>query len=495
MFWKKKAPPVAPEPVSPLRLSISDVASGRDAVEYQPFTPARPAPGVAPDLAMDSCMQETTQWANSAFTDLMMASYAEGQQFLGYPRLAEMAQRTEYRVATETIATEMTRKWIKITATANGDEKAEKIQKINDEFDRLKVRDEFERAATLDGFFGRAHLYIDLGGTDDLSSSIGNGGEASKHKVKRIKALKVIEPMWAYPAEYDSVDPLADNFYRPACWYMNGKRVHETRLIPMVSREVPDMLKPAYAFGGIPLSQLLKPYVDNWLRTRQGVADLIVQFSVSVLKTQAASALFSGDNGSGLRARAKMFTNFRDNRGLYIIDKESEDFQNISTPLGTLDKLQAQAQEQMCSAARIPLVKFTGLSPSGLNASSEGEIRVFYDYISSYQQAFFAEPLTRILKFVQIALFGEVDPEIDFAFEPLAEMDPIQRSTIRKTDADTDAVLIDAGVISAEESRKRIADEEDSPYDALDENAMPGALPDSDIQDLLRNADVRSTPA
>ena len=42
---------------------------------------------------------------------------------------------------------------------------------------------------------------------------------------------------------------------------------------------------PAYAFGGLSMTQMMKPYVDNWLQTRQSVNDIIQNFSTSVLKT------------------------------------------------------------------------------------------------------------------------------------------------------------------------------------------------------------------
>jgi hypothetical protein len=49
----------------------------------------------------------------------------------------------------------------------------------------------------------------------------------------------------------------------------------------------------------------------------------------------------------------------------------------------------------MASVSRIPLVKFTGIQPAGLNASSEGEIEVYDDTIAAYQNRFFAPNLTR----------------------------------------------------------------------------------------------------
>ena len=57
----------------------------------------------------------------------------------------------------------------------------------------------------------------------------------------------------------------------------------------------------AGAFGGLAMSQMLKPYVDNWLRTRQSVSDLIHSFSVSGIKTDLSTMLMGdGDQLAGM---------------------------------------------------------------------------------------------------------------------------------------------------------------------------------------------------
>src|SRR6266567_3166637 len=92
------------------------------------------------------------------------------------------------------------------------------------------------------------------------------------------------------------------------------------------------------------------------------------------------------------------------------LNKETEEFENVSASLGTLDQLQAQTQEHMASVSRIPLVKLLGISPAGLNASSEGEIETFDDTINAGQEALIRPNLTRLLHFVQLNLWGAIDP-------------------------------------------------------------------------------------
>jgi hypothetical protein len=173
------------------------------------------------------------------------------------------------------------------------------------------------------------------------------------------------------------------------------------------------------------MSQMAKPYVDNWLRVRQSVSDLISTFSTSGIKTDLNQLLAIG--GDQLFKRLVLFNSNRDNQGLMVLDKDSEEFFNLSTPLGTLDTLQAQAQEHMASVSRIPLVKLLGISPAGLNASSEGEIETFDDTINAGQEALVRPNLTRLLHFVQLSLFGAVDPGITFTFVPLSDLTPKER--------------------------------------------------------------------
>ncbi|MGX8008917.1 hypothetical protein ACVDG8_007805 [Mesorhizobium sp. ORM8.1] len=75
---------------------------------------------------MDSAIGGVQTWAN-AFA--LSGFLTEGITFLGYAYLTELAQRPEYRVIAETIASEITRKWIRFTAN-DGDDKTEKIKEL-----------------------------------------------------------------------------------------------------------------------------------------------------------------------------------------------------------------------------------------------------------------------------------------------------------------------------------------------------------------------------
>lgn len=425
-------------------------------------------------LAMDETpLSSVTSWAAA---QAISSAWSEGLQFLGYTYLSELAQRAEYRVPSEIIAEEMTRKWIRFQGKGDAD-KTDKISELTDYLDDLKLKATFHQAALIDGLMGRGHIYIDTGQTkdgDELQTSIGNGrDDVSRSKVGKgkLRGFKVIEPIFAYPLSYNSSDPLADDWYRPEQWFAMSRSIHRSRFLTLVGRPVPDILKPAYAFGGLSLSQLGKPYVDNWLRTRQSVSDLVHSFTVFKLGTDMSTLLM--DQGDQLFRRMELFNNLRDNNNLFLHDKETEEFDNTSAPLGTLDALLNKSQEQMASVWRIPLVKLLGIQPGGLNASSEGEIVTFYDTINAQQERLFRPPLTTCIDFAQMSLWGDVDPDIVFVFEPLRALSRKEEAEVRKTDAETGQILVSGGTISPEEERKRITSDPDTMYQGLDPNDVP----------------------
>lgn len=472
----------APEARKPLQ--IDPVLRGRAKARrgalqpVQPFLAAQHPPGTTggdKNLAMDEA-PGVGDWAQQSLGSYLgIYGY-----FPGFPQLAIQSQIPEIRRMVEIIATESVRKFIKLHAS--GKDKADKIRLIEADMKKFRVRDCYRRMLEGDGYMGRGHLLVDLGAETDaeLATPIGDGSDAaSKAKVVKgkLKGFKVVEAMWAYPSGYNSSDPLADDWYKPAHWIVQGKRVHRSRLLTFVGREVPDLLKPAYSFGGISLSQQVKPTVDNWLRTRQSVSDLVNAFSVMVLKTNMGNTLGVAD--ASVLDRAELFNDIRDNRGLMILNKDTEEFMNVSAQIAGLSDLQAQSQEHMAALPGIPLVKFFGLQPKGLNASSDGEMRSFFDWIASYNEH--GRPiLEAIVNFIQLNRFGEVDPEITIEFEPLWSMSDKELAEVRKIEADTAQVYADTGVILPNEERKRLADDPESMYHGLDPDPEIGTPDDGD---------------
>lgn len=473
-FWNRTQPDPPPVPRD-LGSGVRDALRRAQEIEpvRYPIRPPQIMPGVVPvgataQVAMDSAAYEQARMAHDSVPTFSAAMYNYGniEGFPGYPYLMLLALRVEYLNMADAYATDMTREWIKFNSSETaGDETKERITELEQAVSNLQLRHIIAKAVRDDCFYGTGQVLINIRGAKPEDPLIISRKTITKGS---LESFKNVDPIWTTPLMYNALDPSKPDFYKPTSWWVMGQHWDATRMEFLITRPVPDIYKPAFNFSGISLSQLAEPYVNNWLRTRQSVSDLINNFSIIVLKTDMDQVLSGGSDGSSLFDRIKLFTMTRSNKGVMALDNVREALEQVAVPLGGLHELQAQAQEQMCSATREPAVKMTGIAPSGFGNVGEGEIRVWYDLIHALQEMHLRKMLERMIKIVQVSLWGEIDEDISFEFNPLYQMSDSELAIIRMNDSIRAGNLIDRGVIDPQEERERMARDPESGYSGID---------------------------
>lgn len=406
-------------------------------------------------------------------------SFVEATGWPGFQTLGLLAQLPEYRNMHERLADEVVRTWGKVTSTSKDEAAAEKITHLHQCLDRFNVRSLIRQAVVHDQAYGGAHVFPRLKDAGvDVPADTPLLLSPAFVKKGCLESFTCVEPMWVTPLAYNASDPTKPNFYKPSSWMMLSVTVSASRLYTLISRPVSDLLKAAYSFRGISITQMALPSVDNWLRTRQSVSDTVKQFSITYLKTDMSQQMAPG-GAQSLMDRAQLFNLMRDNRNLGVVDKDSEDFAQINTPLSGLDTLQAQAQEQLSAISHQPLVVAFGITPAGLNANSDGEIRVWYDYVAGYQSHNVTPLMQWILQLVQLSEFGEIDGGLSWEWAPLYELTDVELAEVRNKNAQTDLTYTEMGAISTAIVQERLAADPLSGY--------AGALADRDETDEVRD--------
>jgi phage-related protein (TIGR01555 family) len=429
-------------------------------------------------LAMDSGYEEQLAAEDNtpAAWGFNAVAASPGLTYLGAPYLAELAQISEYRIPAESLSTEMTRTWGKLVSKSNDPKAADKIKDLTADIEKFKLRDLFRQAALKTEWFGRGHLYISVEGQDDDRNRQVPLTEVGKGK---LLGFACIEPYWLTPYSWNSTHPERPDFYKPQSWYVLGRKTHSTRILTFIFREVPDLLKPAYDFGGISITQLMMPYVTRWLRTAKSVNDLINIFSVVTLATDLNALLAEEtDSPKGLLARLQGFIQARDNKGAMLVNKDTEELQIQNVPLSGLDKLQAQSQEHMATPGRMPLIKFFGIVPAGLGSGkAEGEFQSWYDYVHALQELGYMPNLKIALDYIQMNRYGKVDDDLTWEWNSLWEPTPKEEADIRKADAERDGAYLDRQVVTQDEVRDKLRNDPESGY-----NGLQGKAPDPMIE-------------
>ncbi|MBJ9257291.1 DUF1073 domain-containing protein [Citrobacter amalonaticus] len=443
---------------------IDNASVANDEKPFAEFKRYEPLPGVIPEdkkesaLAMDSTPYDVL---NS------MSIGNEYSGFRGYPVLATMSQQVEYANMHTVMADEMTRNWIEVKSTEEGDSDIDLMEAALQKYDVKRL---IHEAVRQDSMFGVAHIYIDVGVNQD-SYELEKPLFLDPRKIGKgsLKGFRVVDPTWIYPAMYNTRWPLADDFYKPQAWFVMGQTVNESRFIDIISRPVPDILKPSYNFGGLSLTQLMEDYVVDWRDAKKNVIKILRTLRMRALQTDMDARL---QEPGQFDKRIKLFTQYQDNFGIWAIDRE-EGLLHQQTSLSELSNLLSNYQDQMCIPARITNLKLLGNAPAGLNASGDSELETWHETISGMQERDIRRALENIFKIIQLSEFGEIKKNIFFEFKPLDELSEKEKAEINEIKVRTVCLPADSQLVNTEEGRDALKSIEGAGFESLDGEYEP----------------------
>jgi hypothetical protein len=182
--------------------------------------------------------------------------------------------------------------------------------------------------------------------------------------------------------------------------------------------------------------------------------------------------LYSSGARSQVERRIANFIRWRNNDGVAVLDKDSEDFAQINTPLAGVDALLSQSLQFVVAVNRTNVVKTLGLSPAGFN-TGDSDIKTHNDLIAGLQEKVLREPIQRILQALTLAIWGDAEP-VAFDFNALNEDDERTVAETQKIRADVIAVYADRGIITPEEGREAVRQMEQGDLAGV----ITGDLPD-----------------
>lgn len=441
-------------------------------------------PGMVGDAAPSEIYGMGAAMGLAASNPTLAQMAHEGIGFPGYPYLSALSLRGEYQNIVGIREREFFRKWGHFQSrSGNSDKIKAKVEEIEKEMERLEVRQNLRQSFKNDENFGNGFMSILWKGDEDneeeLESVLPSGPEL---KGKPIERLQVVEPVWITPDTYEAWNPLRKDFYIPQHWWVMGKRVHISRITQIIQRPMHDLFKQAFNFGGLPITLMAKPYVDNWLRNRQNVPDIINTLRVFVVKedlTLNASGLKTAGapNGRGktLNQALRSWQRTMDNFGILALSKDGG-LDVKTTPLSDLHDLLGQSLEQICCITNIPVIKFTTNQPAGLNATSDGAIRTFYDTGRAIRENDIQPSLMRIVDLIQLTLWGEIDEDIEWVWDDLYEETPADKLDMEGKKAEIRASDRQNGFITGDEGREQLRGDPDSIYAAANVELTGSAI-------------------
>ena len=347
------------------------------------------------------------------------------------------------------------------------------VNKINQTRDILTQCREAARHARM---FGIRHVLFQVDGIDYTAPFNLDGVTPGSYR-----GISQIDPYWLTP-EFDIgglQDPAQRHFYEPTWWRLpNGMRVHRSHFIILREEEVPDILKPTYFYGGLPLPQLIYERVYAAERTANEAPELALTKRLVTMKASLENYLTDQNE---VTDRLNAFNQLRSNHG-FLITGEDEDVTQIDTSLADFDALLMSQYQLVAAIARTPATKLLGTSPKGFNATGEHESDSYDQELVSIQTANMTPILNRHHDLLCRSDFSQYPGlSISAEWNPPRMAKEKEKAEIGLLKAQTAQTHIAAGVIAPDEERGRLVADPESGYSGLD--MQDDSLPFDDDDD------------
>lgn len=412
------------------------------------------------------------------------------QGFIGYQNAAFLAQHWLVYKACATPVDDAIRNGYDIT-TADGDDLPLDALKILKRWDRkIGMTGQLRDFGTKGRIFG-LRIALFLVDSDDPDYYI-KPYNPDGVKPGSYRGISQIDPYWVAPIlDADSAGvPSTKHFYEPTWWLIGSMRVHRSHLVLFRYADPPDVLKPLYLFGGIPLPQMIMERVYCAERTANEAPALALSKRTTVWLTDMAQVMA---NSQKTQDMLSTWIAYRDNFGIKLGDKEGDAFQQFDTPLADFDGLVMTQYGLVAATAGMPITKLLGTTPGGFAATGQYDESSYHELLESMQGRDFTPLLERhhelVMRSYVIPKFPKLkDAEIVVKWHELDAMTHLEQSQVNLAKAQTGAALVAAGALTPEDERGRIAEDPDSGYHGIGIDLETESLPDEDDPEAAAEA-------
>lgn len=298
------------------------------------------------------------------------------------------------------------------------------------------------------------------------------------------KGISQVDPYWITP-ELDMVassDPASIHFYEPTFWRINGKRYHRSHLIVIRTCDPPDVLKPTYFYGGIPLPQRIYERVYAAERTANEAPQLALTKRSNVIHVDMEAM---AANQVALEQRLQEAAYYRDNYGYKVVGLE-ETMEQFDTSLNDLDEAIMTQYQLVAAIAEVPATKLLGTTPKGFNATGEYEESSYHEFLESIQTHDIRPLLERhyllLVRSYVVPKF-KVEPfEVGVVFAELDAETSKEKAERQFIESQAAKNYSDTGAIDGTDIREKLIADEESGWNGLSKIMPEGATPVGVVQ-------------
>lgn len=228
-------------------------------------------------------------------------------------------------------------------------------------------------------------------------------------------------------------------------------RIHASRLIVFGGARTSWRQRQANEGFDLSVLQRCQDALRDTDQTWRAVMNLLQDMSQAVFKIKGLVSMIADGRKDVVLNRMEVVNMARSIARAVVIDADGEDFSHVGAQnLSGVEPLLVRSIVRLATAAEMPVTVLAGVSPSGMNATGDGEIRIWYKRVTREREDI--EPQCMRLASV-IARTEGLEPPTSLDWPSLWEPTETEIADLDAKRAGTDKIRIDAGVLDAQEAR------------------------------------------
>lgn len=304
----------------------------------------------------------------------------------------------------------------------------------------------------------------------DMKKAMEKPYDPSKVKKGTYTGMTLVQPFWVtYQMSIDGVsNPQMAGYYEPEYYVINATtKIHKSWVIKLITGVCPDILKPVYYYGGIPLTQQIFERVYCAEKTANEAPKLALTKRLLIVDGNVQNL---AANPAEAYQALESVLNVRDNMGV-MVKNPGDQVQQIDTALTDMDALIMTQFQLVAAIAEMPVTKLMKTQLKGLANSGDYEMKDYAQTLVEIQENIFNRILERHYQMLSMSEFGK-DLGLQVVWNPIDTPTELEMAQIESQQAQTDSTYIASGVVGAEEVREGLRANKDSRYHNLSEE-MP----------------------
>lgn len=410
----------------------------------------------------------------------------------------EAAYRSDWlaRAIVDAPAEDATREWREWqTDQAN----IEKLETAEKDFD---LQRKLKRAMILARLYGGSAIVmgVDVGKAED-ELDIERVKQDSLHFIEVFhqyeltpgQLIRDIGSPWFNRPEYYMLGANVENINKKTI--ASGVMIHPSRVIALAGNEIPDIRTAGSHVWGDSVLQVVDDAVKATGSVVQGVATLIADSKMDVIKIPGLSKHLSDDALSSKLIGRFMTANQMKSMVNTLLLDEKETWERVQTSFAALPQLIQEFLTVAAGASGIPVSRLLGMARGkgigGTEGGGEVDTRTYYDHISDMQRNELSPTLTPLDEIFVRSVLGHDDDSIYYEWTPLWQLSDAEKADISNKKAVTAQADVSMALINPDVLRDCRINQliEDGFYpgieDAIDEHgAEPEEPPQPTPEDM-----------